>query len=163
MDGGISAENYFQELVDLIPQKEPFRFVDSIHSATDQTIEGSYAFPKESWFYRGHFVGRPITPGVILLETMAQIGVVAFWIHLLRKGATVPGTDLRNAKIMPLFANANVEFIRSVYPGDRVNVSAEKVYFRRGKLCCDTVMTDVNGSIAARARISGQGVTHEYE
>ena len=163
MDSRIYGEKYFQDLVNLIPQQEPFRFVDSIHSANDQTIEGSYAFPKESWFYRGHFVGRPITPGVILLETMAQIGVVAFWIHLLRKSAIVPGADLRNAKLIPLFADANVEFIQSVYPGDRVNVSAEKVYFRRGKLCCDTVMKDVNGSIAARARISGQGVTCEYE
>ena len=46
-------------------------------------LVGAYRFREDEFFYRGHFPGRPITPGVILIETMAQIGVVAFGMYLL--------------------------------------------------------------------------------
>ena len=49
----------------------------------EEQIVGAYRFREDAFFYRGHFPGRPITPGVILIETMAQIGVVAFGMYLL--------------------------------------------------------------------------------
>ncbi|MCK7510745.1 MAG: hypothetical protein MZV70_46225 [Desulfobacterales bacterium] len=72
-----------QEVLDLVPQQAPFRFIDEIISLDEQQIVGAYRFREDEYFYRGHFPGRPITPGVILIETMAQIGVVAFGMYLL--------------------------------------------------------------------------------
>jgi 3-hydroxyacyl-[acyl-carrier-protein] dehydratase len=55
------------QLLDLLPQQRPFRFVDEIVEVDEQRIVGRYTFREDEWFYAGHFPGRPITPGVILL------------------------------------------------------------------------------------------------
>ena len=72
-----------QEVLDLVPQQPPFRFIDEIIRLDEEQIVGAYRFREDEYFYRGHFPGRPITPGVILIEAMAQVGVVAFGIYLL--------------------------------------------------------------------------------
>src|SRR5690349_6432296 len=73
------------ELLDYIPQKVPFRFVDEILEVQETRIVGRYQFLPTEFFYIGHFPGNPITPGVILLESMAQVGAVALGIYLLSK------------------------------------------------------------------------------
>ena len=70
------------EVLALVPQQEPFRFIDEIVELDDEHIVARYTFRPDADFYRGHFPGNPITPGVILTETMAQAGVVAFGIYL---------------------------------------------------------------------------------
>ncbi len=62
-----------REILALVPQQEPFRFIDEIVSIDEEKIVGAYRFREDAFFYRGHFPGNPITPGVILIETMAQI------------------------------------------------------------------------------------------
>ncbi len=75
-----------QQVMDLIPQQPPFRFVDKIIHADEKNISASYRFREDETFYHGHFPGRPITPGVILIETMAQTSVVAMGISQLLRG-----------------------------------------------------------------------------
>ena len=70
------------EVLTMVPQQEPFRFIDEIVELDSEHIVAQYTFPESSDFYRGHFPGNPITPGVILIETAAQAGVVAFGIYL---------------------------------------------------------------------------------
>jgi 3-hydroxymyristoyl/3-hydroxydecanoyl-(acyl carrier protein) dehydratase len=70
------------EVLGMVPQQEPFRFIDEIVELDQEHIVARYTFPEDSDFYRGHFPGNPITPGVILIETAAQAGVVAFGIFL---------------------------------------------------------------------------------
>ena len=66
------------EVLKLVPQQPPFRFIDTIHELDREHIVASYRFPEDADFYRGHFPGNPITPGVILVEAMAQAaGVLA--------------------------------------------------------------------------------------
>ena len=75
------------EVLAAIPHRPPFRFVDEIVELDDEHIVAAYRFPADADFYRGHFPGNPITPGVLLLEAMAQAGVVAHGIYLLGRSA----------------------------------------------------------------------------
>lgn len=142
------------ELLDLLPQKDPFRFVDEILSVSEDKIEAHYTFPADSYFYEGHFPGNPVTPGVILLESMAQVGVVALGIYLIGL------SDGREAvsKTVALFTDAEVEFSGIVRPGDRITVSAEKIFYRRRKLRSRAVMTLDDGTIVCSGVVSGMGV-----
>lgn len=117
-----------QEVLSLVPQQPPFRFIDEIISLDDEQIIGAYRFREDEYFYRGHFPGNPITPGVILIETMAQVGVVAFGIYLLSRQKNMRLHDMKLP--ISLFSLADgVEFKQIVKPGERVIVRAKKFIF----------------------------------
>jgi 3-hydroxyacyl-[acyl-carrier-protein] dehydratase len=137
------------EITSKLPYSAPFLFVDEITSVSENTIEGNYLFNKSRDFYRGHFKDNPVTPGVILAECMAQIGVVSLGIYLLSKQTEASGTP-RIA-----MTSSNVEFIKPVYPGEKVFVKSEKKYFRFNKLKCVVIMTDTEENIICRGEISG--------
>ena len=77
------CQSDFQHILDLLPYKKPFLFVDSWFRYTEEGAEGKYTFKTDEYFYKGHFKNNPITPGVILTECMAQIGMVCLGIYLL--------------------------------------------------------------------------------
>ena len=146
------------QILDLIPQQRPFRFVDEILEVDENHIVGRYTFRPDEFFYAGHFPGRPITPGVILLETMGQIGIVALGIYLLCSDR--PLEEIR--RITTMFAEAtNVEFFRPVLPGETVVVRGEKVFWRRLKLRVNVQMTLADGTLVAHATAAGMGVRHD--
>lgn len=130
-----------------LPQQPPFRFVDDVTEMDEQHIRGHYRFRADEYFYAGHFPGQPLTPGVILIECMAQIGLVAFGLHLL-------GEQRETAKGMA-FSSSEVEFLAPVYPEQRVEVVAEKVYFRLGKLKVKAQLQLPDGVVAARGTLAG--------
>ena len=68
------------DILDLLPYKSSFRFVDNISAIDENGVTGDYTLRKDAFFYEDHFVGNPVTPGVIITEIMAQIGVVALGI-----------------------------------------------------------------------------------
>jgi 3-hydroxyacyl-[acyl-carrier-protein] dehydratase len=137
-----------------LPQQIPFRFVDEILEVDEQHIVGTYTFKPDEFFYKGHFPGNPITPGVILVESMCQVGVVAFGIYLLSKEVGVETLD----QWLTLFTDAEAEFFASVLPGDKVIISAEKVFFRRMKLRAKIEMHNSAGKRLATVTAAGQGV-----
>ena len=59
--------------------------MEELTSITERGVEGFYTFKEEEFFYIGHFKDNPITPGVILTEVMAQIGVVCLGIYLFKE------------------------------------------------------------------------------
>ena len=141
-------------ILELLPQAEPFRFVDEILEVDEDHIVARYRFKPDEHFYRGHFPGDPVTPGVILLESMAQVGVVALGIYLYHlKGGL---EEVR--KRIALFTDADVEFSGLVKPGERVTVRAEKVFFRRDKIRSEAQMRLEDGSRVCSGIISGMGV-----
>ena len=71
------------EIISKLPYSKPFLFVDEIISIDENGVEGTYTFDENLDFYKGHFKDNPVTPGVILTEVMAQIGVVCLGIFLL--------------------------------------------------------------------------------
>ena len=66
-----------KEVLDRIPQQEPFRFIDEIIEIDGDHCSASYRWREDAAFYRGHFPGDPVTPGVLLVEALAQASVVA--------------------------------------------------------------------------------------
>lgn len=142
------------EVLALVPQKPPFRFLDEIVSVDESSIEGRYTFRQDEGFYAGHFPDMPITPGVILLEAMAQTGVVALGIYL--KALEVDREEL--ARWRSVFTDAEVEFSSSVRPGDAVICRGEKVFWRRNKLRSKIEMTTLDGKLVASCTASGLGV-----
>ncbi len=146
-----------RELLDRLPQQRPFRFVDQIVSVDEQSIHGRYTFRPDEVFYEGHFPGNPITPGVILLETMCQVGVVCMGIYLVAR--ELP-TDQQHGWLT-LFSDAEVEFFRSVSPGEAVDIRGELVFWRRRKLRAKVTMTNREGVVVAKTTASGIGVRDE--
>ncbi len=108
------------ELLELLPQREPFRFVDEILEVDEEHIVARYTFRPDADFYRGHFPGNPITPGVLLIESMAQTGVVALGIYLV---ATREGLDNVH-RFLTVFTDVSAEFSGVVGPGDTVTIRA---------------------------------------
>lgn len=140
-----------QEILEQLPQQAPFRFIDAITYADDDTIEGHYYLDHRHGFYQGHFPGYPITPGVILIEIMAQIGLVAFGLYLLAK----PDADAQLKTRIPALAAAQVNFRKQVFPGQTLHVVSRKEVFRHGKLVCDVQLLDEQKCLIAQGRITG--------
>jgi 3-hydroxyacyl-[acyl-carrier-protein] dehydratase len=143
-----------QKLLARLPQQEPFRFIDEILEIDEEHIVARYTYPPESDFYRGHFPGHPVTPGVILIETMAQAGVVAQGIFKLCLESDEADLD----KILTVFTDVNVDFTGAVRPGDRVTITGNVVFWRRRKLRAKVEMKLDDGTVVCAGELSGMGV-----
>jgi 3-hydroxyacyl-[acyl-carrier-protein] dehydratase len=141
------------EVLARLPQQEPFRFVDEILEIDDDHILAAYRWRPDADFYRGHFPGHPVTPGVLLVESMAQAAVVSLGIYLLQKEMAEEA-----AKLVTLFTDVNVEFSGMVRPGDRVLIRGRKLFFRRRKLRAEAEMRLEDGSLVCSGTLSGMGV-----
>jgi len=137
-----------------VPQQAPFRFIDEIHELDRDHIVASYTFPKDADFYRGHFPGNPITPGVILIETMAQAGVVAQGLYLY--ALEVEPEELE--KVVTVFTDCAIDFSGQVLPGDRVTTTGRVKFFRRKKLRAEVEMKLDDGTVVCSGELSGMGV-----
>jgi 3-hydroxyacyl-[acyl-carrier-protein] dehydratase len=145
------------DVLALVPHAPPFRFLDEILELDVHRIRGRYRFRGDESFYAGHFPGAPITPGVILTETMAQTGVVALGIYLF--ALERPVQELR--RHLTVFSEGQVEFHHPVLPGDEVTVEAEKVFFRMKKIRSRVELKLADGRVAATGLLSGMGVRRE--
>ena len=144
------------QILNSVPQQSPFRFIDNILELDEEHIVGTYRFREDEYFYRGHFPGRPITPGVILIETMAQTGVVAFGLYLKMMQAR---TTLEATKDMiTLFTLVEgVEFTGMVQPGERLIIRGQKMHFRMGSLKSKITMERENGEMVSFGTLAGMG------
>lgn len=138
-----------KEIINILPYSRPFLFVDELQEITESKVKGAYTYRQDEYFYKGHFKELPVTPGVILTETMTQIGLVCLGIYLLR--------DTISANTIPDIALSSVEmdFTAPVFPGEKVTVTAQKKYFRFNKLKCEVEMRNSNDKIVCSGTISG--------
>ncbi len=143
-----------QEVLRRVPQREPFRFVDEILELADERVVGAYRWRPDADFYRGHFPGNPVTPGVLLVESMAQCGVVPLAIHLLHDELD----PAEAGKVQTLFTDATVEFSGIVRPGERVVTESERVFWRRRKLRVRAEMRREDGALVCSGELAGMGV-----
>lgn len=137
----------FDGILKKLPYTKPFLFVDTITHIADSGVVGNYTFDASADFYKGHFKDFPVTPGVILTECCAQIGLVCLGIYLLGENVN------KNIKIG--LSSSEMEFLLPVYPSEKVSVSSELVYFRFHKLKCKVKMHNSSGDMVCKGVISG--------
>ncbi|KAF2516673.1 3-hydroxyacyl-ACP dehydratase FabZ family protein [Flavobacterium foetidum] len=130
-----------------LPYSKPFLFVEELLHVDENSAVGTYTFDAELDFYKGHFKDNPVTPGVILTECMAQIGMVCLGIYLLG--------DAFNKNTVVAFTSADMQFLKPVYPNEKVTVTSQKSYFRFGKLKCEVVMQNETGQEVCKGILSG--------
>jgi len=137
-----------KEIIALLPYTEPFLFVDEIESISDKGIKGKYTFKESAFYYKGHFKNNPITPGVILTECMAQIGLVSLGIYLMKDSK-----DLEHLKVA--FTSSEVDFLEIVYPNTKVTVVSELQYFRFNKLKCKVKLYNSQDKLICQGVLAG--------
>lgn len=135
-------------IISQLPYSHPFLFVDRLAHIDDNSVEGSYHLRPDLDFYKGHFKSQPVTPGVILLEIMAQIGLVCLGLYL--------AGNAQEQETFPFaLSSSEIEFIKPVYPDETVTVNSEKIYFRFGKLKCKVSMKNIQGELVCEGTIAG--------
>lgn len=135
-------------ILEILPYRRPFLFVDRYLRIDDGGAEGEYTFREDEYFYQGHFPDYPVTPGVILTEVMAQIGLVGLGIFLTKAHETQEAQKF-------VFTSSEMEYLKEVLPGEKVKVVSEKIYFRLGKLKCKVGMWNERGERVAKGTLSG--------
>ena len=117
-----------------LPHREPFVFIDDVLEITPgHSAKGVKTFPPDEPFFRGHFPGNPLVPGVILTEALAQIAGIA---------AGQPG------RLFHLAAVKGMKFLKPVRPGERIELAAIKTA-ETGRLLQFAVTASVEGDAVA--------------
>jgi len=130
-----------------LPYSKPFLFVDELVRIDENGVEGLFTFDENLDFYQGHFKDNPMTPGVILTEVMAQIGLVCLGVYLMN--------DTLTSNSLISLTSTDIEFTKPVFPNEKVTVISEKIYFRFGKLKCKVMMKNQRNEIVCSGTIAG--------
>lgn len=142
-------------ILNRLPYTEPFLFVNEILHVDDKGAEGTYRFSPDADFYKGHFKNNPVTPGVILTECCAQIGLVCLGMYLLGKKSEIGDTAIG-------MSSSQMDFLEPVFPGERVKVVSELVYFRFQKLKCEVKMYNEDDKLVCKGVLAGMiGIANE--
>ncbi len=105
------------QVTDLIPHRPPFLFVDEIVTQTGESLVARRTWRAEEDFYQGHYPGAPITPGVLLCESVFQTGALLLAGKFAGQG---------KPEGVPLLAKVeNVRFRSPVYPGDTTTIEVK--------------------------------------
>ena len=138
-----------ETIIKHLPYQAPFLFVEELTYISENGVKGYHTFNNDEYFYKGHFKDNPITPGVILTEVMAQIGLVCLGIYLLKDEYS----EIKKPQIA--LTSSNIDFFLTVKPKERVEVVSEKIYFRFNKLKCNVQLFNEKNELVCKGTISG--------
>lgn len=127
----------------IIPQRDPFLMIDEV----EEYVPGESAIAyknvnEQEWYFKGHFPGNPIMPGVLIAESLAQTGAVAILSMDENKG--------KNA----LFGGIDkMKFKRKVVPGDRLKLEV-KIIKRKGPIGVGEAIATIDENIVAKGELT---------
>ena len=127
----------------IIPQRDPFLMIDEV----EEYVPGESAIAyknvnEQEWYFKGHFPGNPIMPGVLIAESLAQTGAVAILSMDENKG--------KNA----LFGGIDkMKFKRKVVPGDRLKLEV-KIIKRKGPIGVGESIATIDEKIFAKGELT---------
>ncbi len=128
-----------QMILDLIPHRPPFLFVDEIRELSDEKVVAAYRFKENEFFFQGHYPEHPIVPGVILCEAAMQAGAVFLAARFGKEVAEKP--ENADKKLMPVVGRIDeVKFKKIVGPGDVIECEVAlrekmaRAYFLNAKI-----------------------------
>jgi len=138
----------------LIPHRPPFLFVDRVLEMTPgRRIVGVKSVTVNEPFFAGHFPERPIMPGVLLIEGMAQVGGI-LW------SATIDPPPEKAPRYFYFAAIDKVKFRRPVYPGDQIRYELQILHLK-SRLCKMRGHAYVDGQLVVEAELLSMLVEHE--
>jgi len=140
-------EKLSRQIINRLPYLDSFLFVDEISFVDENTIVGHYTFSRQAFFYNAHFIHKAVTPGVILMEMMGQIGMVSHLIYLNK-------LHINDVIFHPVLSHIECAFLKMVEVDDKLTVISEKVYFRKSVLKSKVVLKNSKGEECAH--VSGQ-------
>lgn len=132
-----------KEIQEIIPHRHPFLLVDCI----EDMVPGEYAVGYKCVtynepFFAGHFPEKPVMPGVLILEALAQTGAVA-----------ILSMESNKGKIAYFGAMNNVKFKKMVLPGDKLKLEC-KIIKQKGPVGVGQAVATVEGKIAVSAELT---------
>jgi 3-hydroxyacyl-[acyl-carrier-protein] dehydratase len=132
-----------EEIENIIPQRDPFLMIDEVENFIPGESATAYKHVKEEeWYFKGHFPGNPIMPGVLITESLAQTGAVAILSLEENKG--------KNA----LFAGIDkMKFKKQVVPGDTLKLEV-KIIKRKGPIGIGEAIATSEGKLVARGELT---------
>jgi 3-hydroxyacyl-[acyl-carrier-protein] dehydratase len=132
-----------EEIKKIIPHRDPFLFLDEIRDLNSLVSAVGFKYvDANDYYFQGHFPEKPVMPGVIIIEALAQVGAVILLSHPDYQGKIAYFTGISNAK-----------FRRSVLPGDTLELKCTVNKIRRG-FGYGTAKAYVNQELACEADIA---------
>ena len=131
------------EIIQILPHRYPFLLIDKIEVLTPgESVTAIKNITVNEPYFQGHFPGKPIMPGVLIIEALAQVGAIAAL------------SEPNNRGKLGLFAGINnVKFRRQVIPGDqlRLEVKLDRI---RGSIGKATALATIDGETAASGELT---------
>ena len=131
------------EIASILPHRDPFLLLDEVvELVAGERVTASYRVPEDGWWFAGHFPERPVMPGVLIVEAMAQTGAVAVLVEEENRGkiAFFAGID-------------DCRFKRIVSPGDILTLRCE-IDLVRGPIGRGKATAHVGEELAARGTLT---------
>lgn len=131
-----------EEIIKIIPHRDPFLMIDCAEIVEpEKSATGTKTLTGNEDFFKGHFPDEPVMPGVLIIESMAQLGAVLILSIEKYRGKKVYFTSIDNAK-----------FRRKVLPGDTLELYVELISFRHN-IGRGSASAEINGETVCSAEL----------